>query len=116
MAGILEGVKVVDMGHVVAIPAAGAMLGDWGAEVTKVEPLTGEMARGIRRAGGASRIIQYDGGEVHWIFQVLNRNKKGVALDLKKEAGREVLYKLIERSDVFMSNYESSTLKNSGCW
>ena len=111
MAGILAGVKVVDMGHVVAIPAAGAMMGDWGAEVTKVEPLTGEMARGIRRAGGASRIMQYDGGEVHWIFQVLNRNKKGVALDLKKEGGREALYKLIQRCDVFMSNYELSTLK-----
>ena len=111
MAGILEGIRVIDMGHVVAIPAAGAMLADWGAEVLKIEPLSGEMARGIRRGGGVDRVIKYDGGEVNWIFQMLNRNKKGLALDLKQESGREVLYKLVLRSDVFMSNYELSTLK-----
>lgn len=111
MAGMLEGIKVVDMGHVVAIPAAGAMLADWGAEVIKIEPLSGEMARGIRRVSGSDRVKTYAGGEVHWIFQVLNRNKKGMALDLKKKSGREILYRLIERADVFMSNYELSTLK-----
>jgi len=114
MAGVLEGLKVVDMGHVVAVPAAGATLGDWGAEVIKVEPLTGEMARGIRRGGGASRVVQYEGGEVHWIVQVLNRNKRGVALDLKQKAGREVLQRLVRRADVFMSNYELGTLDKLG--
>ena len=111
MAGILEGIRVVDMGHVVAVPAAGAMLGDWGAEVIKVEPLSGEMARGIRRGGGVRRVIETEKGEVHFIFQMLNRNKKGLALDLKKESGREALYKLIQKADVFMSNYEFNTLK-----
>ena len=91
MGGMIEGIKVVDMGHVVAIPAAAAMLGDWGAEVIKIEPLYGEMARGIRRGGGADRVKTYAGGEVHWIFQVLNRNKKGMALDLKKKSGRDIL-------------------------
>jgi crotonobetainyl-CoA:carnitine CoA-transferase CaiB-like acyl-CoA transferase len=114
MTGILEGVKVLDMGHVVAVPAAGAMLADWGADVTKIEPLTGEMARGIGRTGSASRVKTYPGGEVHWIFQMLNRNKRGVAVDLKKESGREILHELVERSDVFMSNYELSALRGLG--
>ena len=111
MTGILEGIKVVDMGHVVAIPSAGAILADWGAEVNKIEPLGGEMARGIKRAGGADRVKQYDGGEVHWIFQMLNRNKRGMAIDLKREAGVDILYKLVQSSDVFVSNYRSSALK-----
>jgi crotonobetainyl-CoA:carnitine CoA-transferase CaiB-like acyl-CoA transferase len=102
------------MGHVVAIPAAGAMLADWGAEVTKIEPLTGEIARGIGRTGAASRVKKYPGGEVHWIFQMLNRNKRGVAVDLKKESGREFLYELVRGADVFMSNYEMSALKTLG--
>ena len=114
MPGILEGLKVVDMGHVVAVPAAGAMLADWGADVTKIEPFTGEIARGIGRTGGASRVKTYPGGEVLWVFQMLNRNKRGVAVDLKKERGREILYELVQRSDVFMSNYEMSALKGLG--
>jgi crotonobetainyl-CoA:carnitine CoA-transferase CaiB-like acyl-CoA transferase len=108
MAGILEGLKVVDMGHVVAVPSAGAILADWGAEVIKVEPVTGELARMGRTP---NRVLQYDGGEVDWVIEYLNRNKKGLALNLKKDAGKKVLYKLIEKTDIFMSNYESSALK-----
>ncbi len=114
MAGLLEGIKVIDMSHVVAIPAAGATLADWGAEVIKVEPLAGEMARGIGRTSGAGRVIEYPGGEVHWIVQMLNRNKRGLALDLKKPSGKEVLLKLVAESDVFMSNYESGALRRLG--
>ena len=47
MTGVLEGIRAIDMGHVVAVPAACATLADWGAEVIKIEPLTGEMARGV---------------------------------------------------------------------
>ena len=111
MSGILEGIRVVEMGHVVAVPAAGAMLADWGAEVVKVEPLSGEMLRGMRRTLGMDTVVKSDGIEVHWVIQVLNRNKKGMAVDLKKEAGRDILYKLVQRADVFMSNYELGSLK-----
>ncbi len=110
MAGILEGIRVVDMGHVVAIPATGAMFADWGAEVIKVEPLTGEMARGIRKSGGVDQIIKTENGEIAFVFQVLNRSKQGIALDLKKEAGVSILHRLIGKADVFMSNYELSSL------
>lgn len=109
MAGILEGLKVIDMGHVVAVPSAGALMADWGADVIKVEPITGELAR---KGRSPYRVLQYDSGEVDWIIELLNRNKKGLALDLKKEGGKQAFYKLIEKIDIFMSNYESSALKN----
>lgn len=105
MAGILEGLKVIDMGHVVAIPAAGATLADWGAEVIKVEPLTGEMYRGLVRSQAV------DTPPVNWRIQLLNRNKRGLALDLKQKSGRDILYQLVQKADVFMSNYELSSLK-----
>jgi len=105
MTGILEGLIVIDMGHVVAIPAAGATLADWGAEVIKVEPLTGEMYRGLVRSQAV------DTPPVNWRIQLLNRNKRGLALDLKQKSGRDILYQLVQRADVFMSNYESSSLK-----
>ena len=113
MAGLLEGLKVVDMGHVVAIPCAGSMFRDWGAEVIKVEPITGELARGTTRSGGKSRVITLAGGEeVNWPIEVHNRGKKGLALDLKKQAGKEILYRLVKEADIFMSNYEVSALKS----
>jgi crotonobetainyl-CoA:carnitine CoA-transferase CaiB-like acyl-CoA transferase len=111
MKGILEGIRVVDMGHFVAVPAAGAMLGDWGAEVIKVEPLSGERVRQNRRYHDVEKVIKCDGGEVDWVIQLHNRNKMSLALDLKKEPGRDILYKLVKRSDVFMSNYELGALK-----
>jgi crotonobetainyl-CoA:carnitine CoA-transferase CaiB-like acyl-CoA transferase len=63
------------------------------------------MLRGIKRCQGLET------GSVNWVFELLNRNKKGLALDLKKDAGRDILYRLIRTTDVFMSNYESSALQ-----
>jgi len=111
MAGILEGVKVVDMGHVVAVPAACAMMADWGADVIKVEPLAGEMLRGHKRYLGVDVVTRFDGGEVQWSIELLNRNKKGLALDLKQESGRDILYRLVKKTDVFATNYELSSVK-----
>jgi crotonobetainyl-CoA:carnitine CoA-transferase CaiB-like acyl-CoA transferase len=108
MPGILEGVRVISMGQVVAIPAASAILGDWGAEVIKLEPLYGEMHRGMVRVQGV------DNSQVNWIVQVLNRNSKGLAIDLKKDAGREIIHKLISGVDVFMSNYELNSITKLG--
>jgi crotonobetainyl-CoA:carnitine CoA-transferase CaiB-like acyl-CoA transferase len=108
MSGILEGVKVISMGQVVAIPAASAILGDWGADVIKLEPLYGEIHRGMVRVHGV------DNSQVNWIVQVLNRNSRGLAIDLKKDAGREIIHKLIGQVDVFMSNYELNSIKKLG--
>lgn len=106
MAGILEGIRIIDMGHFVAVPSAGAVLADWGAEVLKVEPLSGEPQRGVM-----SVLLKRFGSEVNWRFEVHNRNKKSLALDLKKASGRNILHRLVQRSDVFMSNYELGALK-----
>jgi crotonobetainyl-CoA:carnitine CoA-transferase CaiB-like acyl-CoA transferase len=106
MSGILEGIKVLSMGQIVAIPAASSTMADWGADVIKLEPLTGEMHRGLKRAQGVET------GEINWVMQMLNRNKRGISIDLSKEPGREIVCKLVERSDVFMSNYKRSSVKN----
>lgn len=111
MPGVLEGIKVVDMGHVVAVPSAAAMLADWGAEVIKVEPVFGDLLRGAVRSGGVDRVIKLGGVELNWPVELHNRNKKGIAVDLKKEAGRDILYKLVKGADVFMSNYEVNALE-----
>ena len=110
MEGLLEGIKVIDMGHVVAVPAAGRMLSDWGADVIKVEPLTGELLRGWTRNAGSDRLLQFKGGEVHFQFEALNTGKKAIALDLGQEAGRNILYKLVNKSDIFISNYEMNVI------
>src|SRR4030042_5419039 len=106
MSGILEGIKVLSMGQIVAIPAASSTMADWGADVIKLEALTGEMHRGLKRAQSI------DTGKINWVMQVLNRNKRAMALDLTKEPGREIVYRLIEKMDVFMSNYKRSSVKN----
>jgi crotonobetainyl-CoA:carnitine CoA-transferase CaiB-like acyl-CoA transferase len=106
MAGILEGLKVIDMGHFVAVPSTGAVFADWGAEVIKIEPLDGEAQRGF-----LDLRLKLSENAVNWRFEVHNRNKKSMALNLKTDGGREILYKLIERSDVFMTNYELGAVK-----
>jgi crotonobetainyl-CoA:carnitine CoA-transferase CaiB-like acyl-CoA transferase len=111
MSGILEGVKVVSMELMEATPAATCWLGDWGADVIKIEPLTGDQFRGTRRIGGRSVFLNIDGAEVNPRFELLNRNKKSLAVDLKQESGREILYKLVKEADVFMTNNEANALK-----
>lgn len=111
MSGPFEGIKVIEMGHIVAVPSAGAILADWGAEVIKVEPLTGEATRGIRRFLGVPFIQEFKRGTIHWGFELLNRGKKGLALDLRQDRGREIIYKLVQESDIFISNYELSVLE-----
>lgn len=106
MTGILEGLKVIDMGHFVAVPSAGAMLADWGADVLKIEPIDGDAQRGFK-----SLLLKLTGATVNWRFEIHNRNKKSMAINLKTEAARDILYKLVKDADVFMTNYEISAVK-----
>ena len=99
MSGILDGVKVVEMGHVVAIPASSSMMGDCGAEVIKVEPLTGDQSRRFR------------GTEMNPGFYLHNRSKRSIAIDLKQQAGKEIVYKMVRDSDVFLTNYQVGALE-----
>ena len=115
MSGVLEGLKVLEMGHVVAVPAASATMADWGADVVKVEPLTGDMARGIGLPITPEEIAAAQAwGSIGLYFQFLNRGKRGVALNLKTDAGKEAFYKLVAWADIFMSNYEVGTLGKLG--
>lgn len=102
MAGILEGIRIIEMGQFVAVPSAGAVLADWGAEVLKVESLTGEPQRGIMALADT---------RLNWRFEVHNRNKKSLAVNLKTAAGREVVYRLVRNWDVFISNFQAQALK-----
>ncbi len=105
MSGILEGIRVVEMGNNIAIPAAGAILADWGADVIKVEPLAGEMMRPM------GRVQQVQMGGVNMQFESLNRDKRGLAIDLKKAEGTTIVHQLVKQSDVFIANYELGALK-----
>jgi crotonobetainyl-CoA:carnitine CoA-transferase CaiB-like acyl-CoA transferase len=97
---ILDGIKVVELATFIAGPAAGVVLADFGAEVIKIEPpARPDPFRATHLRGSDAPKSEYP-----YQFIVDNRNKKGVALDIKTAAGREAFDRLIERADVFVTN------------
>ena len=100
MAGPLDGVKVVELTMFQQGPVCGTKLGDLGADVIKVEPPTGDPARGFMRIIGT--MVGLKGR--NYYFENHNRNKRSIVLDLKTERGMEVFLKLIDRADVFLTN------------
>ena len=102
--GPLEGVKVLDLTSMVSGPVGAMILADQGAEVIKVEPVTGELVRHMAAA--------HQG--VNPVFFSCNRGKKSIALDLKSEEGKEILFKLAEDADVFMQNFRPGAIDRMG--
>src|SRR3954467_5296284 len=101
MAAPLEGLRVLDISNVIAGPFAAGLLGDFGAEVLKVElPVTGDPLRVLPPHKEGKPLI----------WKVTNRNKKGITLDLRKEEGRALFLKLLPRFDVLVENYRPGTL------
>jgi crotonobetainyl-CoA:carnitine CoA-transferase CaiB-like acyl-CoA transferase len=100
MPGPLHGIKVVEITMFQQGPVAGMRLGDMGAEVIKVEPKTGDPARGMMRIIGIEAGLK---GR-NYYFETNNRNKRSIALDLKTENGMEILLKLLDKADVFVTN------------
>src|SRR5215468_2936687 len=96
MPGPMEGVKVVEVGLWVAGPAAAAILGDWGADVIKIEPPDGDPFRGLLSAAGL------DGTNPP--FELDNRNKRSVGLNLARPEGRELAAALVDQADVLVTN------------
>jgi crotonobetainyl-CoA:carnitine CoA-transferase CaiB-like acyl-CoA transferase len=97
---ILSGIRVVELAAWTFVPAAGAVLADWGADVIKVEhPETGDPQRGLISSG----IVTGAGGVNHFIEQP-NRGKRSIGLDTSTPDGLELLMKLIETADVFVTN------------
>src|SRR5262249_53535886 len=109
MAGPLAGVRVVELGFWVAVPAAAAVLADWGAEVVKIEPPGGDPPRGLAATG----LVPYQ-PDVNPAFQLDNRGKRSVTLDLRMPDGRAVAHTLVRRADVFVSNLRRRKLAALG--
>jgi len=108
MAHALDGIKVVDVSTMAAVPMAARHLADFGADVIHVEnPATGDPWRWWLTAGG--RELSPEVNYRWWENQ--NRNKRSITLDLSQERGREILYKLAEKADVFLTNFRPSELE-----
>ena len=104
-AGALDGVRVIEMGQLIAGPFCGKLLGEFGAEVIKIEPPgTGDPLRTWR--------LLKDGTSVWW--QVQSRNKRSVALDLRKPEAQEIARRLVAEADVVIENFKPGTLEGWG--
>src|SRR6266581_1123916 len=104
MPGPMEGVRVLEVAQFTFVPAAGAVLADWGADVIKIEHA--ERGDGQR---GLSRVLGYatasEGSSFFPIMEGPNRGKRSVGLALEKPSARRVLEQLIRNSDVFLTNF-----------
>jgi crotonobetainyl-CoA:carnitine CoA-transferase CaiB-like acyl-CoA transferase len=106
MAGPLEGVSVVECGVWVAGPAAGGILADWGADVIKIEPPTGDPARMFGRMLGID--------DVSPPFEMDNRGKRSIVLDVTTDDGRGSAIELVSAADVFLTNVRPRALRRIG--
>ncbi len=104
--GPLSGLKVIELAHIMAGPVCGLMLADMGAEVIKVEKVPGgdDTRRSLPPAIAGEAAA----------YMMMNRNKRGLALDLKAEAGKAVLRRLLSGADVLIENYRQGTMERLG--
>jgi crotonobetainyl-CoA:carnitine CoA-transferase CaiB-like acyl-CoA transferase len=99
--GPLEGIRVVEVAQWWFVPAAGAVLADWGADVVKIEhPVTGDPQRALVTSG----LVPATGG-VNFMVEQSNRGKRSVGIDLANPRGLELLHRLIAGADVFLTNF-----------
>jgi len=98
----LAGIRVLEFAHTIMGPAAGLILADLGADVIKVEPAHGDSTR---------RLPGFAAG----FFAAFNRNKRSIAIDLKADEGRRLVYRLAETADVALENYAPGTMARLGC-
>ena len=103
---LLKGIRVIEAATMVFVPSAAAIMADFGAEVIKVEaPGRGDIHRYGHQLPGMPE------SQIPYVFQVDNRTKKSIVLNLKEKEGREILRKLIASADVFLTNYRTEALK-----
>ena len=103
----LNGIKVIDLTHMLAGPYAGMVIADLGAEVVKVEPLApGEMTRGLLQSDPNHSFKNFGA-----YFLTLNRNKKSVSLDLKSDEGLHIFHDLVKSADVVLNNFSAGVVK-----
>ena len=104
--GPLAGLKVVELAHIMAGPVCGLMLADLGADVVKVEKLPG--------GDDSRRFVPPEVGGESAAFMMMNRNKRGIAVDLKTAGGKEVVRRLLAGADVVVENYRRGTMERLG--
>ena len=92
----LQGVRILELGQIIAGTYGGQVLSDLGAEVIKIESPKGDLGRN-------ASVAPYRG--LSGLFLMFNRNKKSVVIDLKTDAGRRIFYDLVKLSDVFIDNF-----------
>ena len=101
MTKVMQGIRILEVAQFTFVPAAGAILADWGADVIKIEhPVRGDTQRGFVNMGGVTLDPQR-----HTLFEHPNRGKRSVGLDITTPEGQEVLYELAKSADVFLTNY-----------
>jgi crotonobetainyl-CoA:carnitine CoA-transferase CaiB-like acyl-CoA transferase len=106
----LEGYRVLDWTQWQAGPGAAMLLGDLGADVIKIEDrVTGDPSRGVEQLRGPAQETRRQA-----YYESNNRNKRGIALDLRKEDGKEILYQLVKKSDAFITNFRESAATRYG--
>jgi crotonobetainyl-CoA:carnitine CoA-transferase CaiB-like acyl-CoA transferase len=105
---MLEGIRVVEMGLWVAGPATAGLLADWGADVVKIEPPAGDPMRAFFRLATGSKVDRNPP------FDLDNRGKRSVALDLRVPAAREAARRIVDRADVFVTNMRPDALGRIG--
>ncbi|MDX1730126.1 MAG: CoA transferase, partial [Aurantimonas coralicida] len=103
--GPLDGMKVIELAHIMAGPVCGMMLADMGADVIKVEKPDGDDTR---------RFLPPDINGESAAYMMMNRNKRGIVLDLKSEDGKAVLRRMLETADVVIENYRMGTMEKLG--
>ena len=106
---LLKGIRIVDFTTYVAAPGAGRIMADWGADVIKVEGLTGDPMRSFGLQMGIPA-----NDDVNPIWELENGNKRGITLDLKNPKGMEVMMKLLESADGMTTNVRLGSLKKMG--
>jgi crotonobetainyl-CoA:carnitine CoA-transferase CaiB-like acyl-CoA transferase len=107
MTGPLDGIRVVELGVWVAGPGAAGILADWGADVVKIEPPAGDPARSFQRMLGGDL-------DVNPVFELDNRGKRGIALDLSTERGVDIADRLLAGADAFLTNVRPAALDRLG--
>jgi crotonobetainyl-CoA:carnitine CoA-transferase CaiB-like acyl-CoA transferase len=107
MADALAGFRVLEVAAWTFVPAAGAVMADWGADVIKVEhPVGGDPQRGLISMG----LVPGGPDAVNYIIEQPNRGKRSIGLDISTDAGRALLYKIVETADVFLTSFLPDTL------
>ncbi len=101
----LHGIRVIEVAHWMAGPAAGGVLADWGAEVIKIEPIGGDPMRKLFGSLGVNPDAP------NGAFLAANRGKRSIEIEVKTEAGREVLDRLLRQADVLLTNLRPSALE-----